>query len=114
MTPRWVAPAAAFAILSTIACKESAKTNAPASTATTAPTADAGAVIARYAGKTLSTADAQEAMKRLPGPSRVYLTSLDRKRQFVDNLIMNDLMFEEGKRQGLDADPEITRQVDDF
>jgi peptidyl-prolyl cis-trans isomerase C len=114
MTPRWVATAAVLAALSAIACKETGRTNAPAATSTTAPTADAGAVIARYAGKTLTTADAQEAMKRLPGPSRVYLTSLDRKRQFVDNLIMNELMFEEGKRQGLDADPEITRQVDDF
>jgi peptidyl-prolyl cis-trans isomerase C len=114
MTSHWVAVAAVLAVLSGIACKQGGQTTAAGKTSTTAPAADAGAVIARYAGKSLTTADAQEAMKRLPGPSRVYLTSIDRKRQFVDNLIMNDLMFEEGKRQGLDDDPEITRQVDDF
>lgn len=87
-----------------------AKAPAPGGAPATAP----GAVIARYAGKELTTADAQQAMKRLPGPSRVYLSSPDRKRQFVDNLIVNELIFEEGERQGLTDDPEIVRQVDEF
>ena len=84
--------------------------------ATKAPAggADGGAVIARYAGKELTTGRAQDAMKRLPGPSRVYLSSPERKRQFIDNLILTDLMFEEGRRQGLVDDPDITQQVDDF
>jgi peptidyl-prolyl cis-trans isomerase C len=112
MMPRLVALAAALTVLAGSACQRTPETTAPAGPAKAAP--DTSAVIARYSGKTLTTADAQEAMKKLPGPSRVYLSSPDRKRQFVDNLIMNDLMFEEGKRQGLDADPEITRQVDDF
>lgn len=87
---------------------------APAPGAAPATTAAPGPVIARYAGKELSTADAQQAMKRLPGPSRVYLSSPDRKRQFVDNLIVNELIFAEGERQGLTDDPEIVRQVDEF
>jgi peptidyl-prolyl cis-trans isomerase C len=73
-----------------------------------------GPVIARYGGKELTTARAHEAMERLPGPSRAYLSSLDRKRQFIDNLITNDLMFAQGVELGLTEDPDITRQVEDF
>jgi peptidyl-prolyl cis-trans isomerase C len=78
------------------------------------PAADAGAVLARYGGKTLTTGRAQDAMKRLPGPSRVYLSSPERKQQFIDNLILNDLMYEEGVRLGFADDPDIKRQVDEF
>jgi parvulin-like peptidyl-prolyl isomerase len=79
-----------------------------------APAAGGGAVIARYGGMELTTARVQEAMKRLPGPSRVYLSSPERKQQFIDNIIINDLMFAEGRKQGLVDDPDIERQVDDF
>jgi len=113
MTPRTLASVTALA-LTLAACQRGGDTSAPGTAPAATPPANAGAVIARYGGKTLTTADAQEAMKRLPSPSRVYLSSLDRKQQFIDNLIMNDLMFEEGRRQGLANDPDITRQVDDF
>jgi peptidyl-prolyl cis-trans isomerase C len=89
----------------------------PSTTTPAAPSAEApggSAVIARYAGKELTAARVQEAMKRLPGPSRVYLSSPERKQQFLDNLIVNDLMYEEGRKQGVVDDPDIRRQVDDF
>jgi peptidyl-prolyl cis-trans isomerase C len=114
MKPRMFA-FAALASVTFVACNGGSGTTPQAkSTPGTAPAADAGAVVARYAGKVLTTGETQEAMKRLPGPSRVYLSSPDRKRQFVDNLIVNDLMFEQGRKLGLADDPDITRQVDDF
>jgi peptidyl-prolyl cis-trans isomerase C len=107
---------AALVALALAACNDGGGTPPPSTPADSpaGTTADAGAVVARYGGKELTTSEAQEAMKRLPGPSRVYLSSPDRKRQFIDNLIVNDLMFEEGRRTGLADDPDIKRQVDDF
>jgi peptidyl-prolyl cis-trans isomerase C len=114
MTSRTLVAVAAFAF-GLAACRRGGDASAPGTPAAEKPAGpSAGAVIARYGGKTLTTADAQEAMKRLPGPSRAYLSSLDRKRQFIDNLVMNDLLYAEGERQGFTNDPDITRQVDDF
>jgi peptidyl-prolyl cis-trans isomerase C len=112
MTSRIVATAAFAAVLA--ACGGGRETSTPPAPGAPGKAADASAVVARYAGKELTTAGAQEAMKRLPGPSRAYLSSPERKRQFVDNLIVNELIFEEGRRQGLADDPDIQRQVDEF
>jgi peptidyl-prolyl cis-trans isomerase C len=74
----------------------------------------AGEVVARYKGRTLTTAEVVKELERLPPPSRNYLTVPERKRQFVENLIMNDLLFQEGQAEGYDRDPEIERQVNDL
>jgi len=44
----------------------------------------------------------------------VYLTQPERRRQFVENMIMNDLLFREGEQLGIENDPEIERQVADL
>lgn len=72
------------------------------------------AVVATYSGKKLTSEDVLAEIERLPGPSRAYLSAPDRKRQFVENIILNDLLFEEGKKQGYDTDPDIDRQVADM
>ena len=81
-----------------------------------APVAAGGSnvVVVRYAGKTMDAAEVLAAMKRLPGPSRVYLSSPERKRQFIDNLVTNELLFEQGKQQGFADDPDVEQQVEDF
>jgi peptidyl-prolyl cis-trans isomerase C len=83
-----------------------------------APAGDAavagGEVVATYGDETLTTTEVIAEMSRLPGPSRAYLTQEDRKRQFVENMILNELLFDEGKRRGLADDPEIERQVQDM
>src|SRR5881398_73123 len=79
-------------------------------------TADAtsGEVVARYQGRQLTADEVRKEMERLPAPSRAYVTAPERKRQFVENLILNDLLFDEGKKAGYDRDPEIERQVNDL
>ncbi len=79
-----------------------------------APAAGDGEVVARYAGKTLTTDQVMKELERLPAPSRTYLNAPERKRQFVENMIVNDLLFEEGRRAGFDKDAEIERQVNDL
>jgi peptidyl-prolyl cis-trans isomerase C len=71
-------------------------------------------VIATYAGKQFTTEDFEREVERLPPRSRAQLTTLERKRQFVDNYVLNQLLSEEGKRKGYDRDPDIVRQIDDL
>jgi peptidyl-prolyl cis-trans isomerase C len=94
----------------------------PPSAAGTPPAAPASAttdkadgdVLATYAGNRMGSAKVVKEMERLPAPSRAYLQAPDRKRQFVENLILNDLLFAEGQKLGYDKDDEIDRQVNDL
>jgi len=71
-------------------------------------------VIATYAGKQFTTGDFRREVERLPPRSRIQLTTPERKRQFVDNFILNELLSEQGHTKGYDRDPEIVRQIDDL
>ncbi|HLK11604.1 MAG TPA: peptidylprolyl isomerase [Candidatus Binatia bacterium] len=71
-------------------------------------------VVATYAGHRLTRGQVLQELERLPGPSRAYLAAPERKRQFVENMILNDLLFEEGKTDGYDRDPDVERQVNDL
>jgi peptidyl-prolyl cis-trans isomerase C len=83
-------------------------------TPATASAGGTGEVVASYKGKTLRSDQIAQEFERLPAPSRTYLAAPDRKRQFVENLVMNDLLYEEGQQAGLEKDPEIDKQVNDL
>ena len=91
------------------------KTTAPPPAAAPAQGADdQGDVLATYAGKKLTTGRVTKEMERLPAPSRTYLQTPDRKRQFVENMVLNDLLYGEGQKLGYDKDDDIDRQVNDL
>jgi peptidyl-prolyl cis-trans isomerase C len=92
---------------------EAQKADAAAGDAASA-TVEKTAVVATYAGKQLTKAAVLEEIERLPGPSRSYLSAPDRKRQFVENLVLNDLLFGEAQKSGFDKDPEIEKQVNEM
>ena len=71
-------------------------------------------MIATYAGKQFTSEDFRREVERLPPRSRAQLTTPERKRQFVDNFILNELLSEQGRAKGYDQDPEIVRQIDDL
>jgi peptidyl-prolyl cis-trans isomerase C len=75
---------------------------------------DDGEVLATFSGNRLTTTRVLKEMERLPSPSRAYLQAPDRKRQFVENMILNELLFSEGQKLGYDKDPEVDRQVSDL
>jgi peptidyl-prolyl cis-trans isomerase C len=79
-----------------------------------ATTVEASEVVATYSGKKLTSADVVQEIERLPGPSRAYLSAPDRKRQFVENMILNDLLFAEAQKAGYDKDPDIEKQLADM
>jgi peptidyl-prolyl cis-trans isomerase C len=91
-----------------------ARGNAPSSSTPDAKPASGGEVIATYAGKRFTTEDFRREVERLPPRSRAQLTTPERKRQFVDNFILNELLSEQGRTKGYDRDPEIVRQIDDL
>jgi peptidyl-prolyl cis-trans isomerase C len=115
---------AAFVVLGALGCQQQEQTSKAtpppkAETPATAPAAAAkpdegGEIVATYSGNRLSTSRILKEMERLPAPSRAYLQAPDRKRQFVDNMILNDLLFNEGQKLGYDKDDDIDRQVNDL
>ncbi len=119
---RMIAVSTALATL--LGCQQQEKSEAPGTAAKPAapaaapagdkPGGDGGEVVATFSGNRLSTSRVMKEMERLPAPSRAYLQAPDRKRQFVDNMILNELLFAEGQKLGYDKDDDIDRQVNDL
>lgn len=112
---RWRAHACTvLLVLSACAGGERPQEAATTGSTVATPAAERGEVVASYKGRDITSADLLKELERLPAPSRVYLTQPERRKQFVENLIMNDLLFQEGEREGVQKDPEVQRQVDDL
>jgi peptidyl-prolyl cis-trans isomerase C len=112
-----------FAVaLGTAACQQGEHSHTPASAPPAQPTsqapeaasAESGDVIATFSGRTLTSGRISKEIERLPAPSRAYLSAPDRKKQFVENMILNELLFAEGEKLGYAKDEEIDRQVNDL
>ena len=101
-----------IALLTALVLAGCRRDNAPASEP--AAKTGGGDVVASYKGGKVTSGDITQEFERLPAPSRTYLSAPERKRQFVENLVMNNLLFEEGQHAGYDKDPEIDRQVTDL
>lgn len=68
-----------------------------------------GPVIARFDDQTL-TADELTAKLNERSPfERARMNTLDRKKEFVEQLVRFDLLADEAKKRGLDQDPEVVR-----
>jgi len=91
-----------------------AKAPAAAATASASKGPDNSTVIASYAGRKFTEQDLREELGRLNKRSRKALTDADRRKQFVENFILSDLIFEEGRSQGIDKEPDIQRQMHDL
>ena len=91
-----------------------ASENAPSSSTSQDKPASGGTVIATYGDKRFTTEDFRREVERLPPRSRAQLTTPERRRQFVDNYILNELLAAQGRSKGYDRDPGIVRQIDDL
>src|SRR5437870_4731888 len=113
----WSAGALVLATLAAAGCQQSKESGGatPATPGAQSAAGEAGGeVVATYQGHTLTSGRVAQEFERLPAPSRTYLAAPERKRQFVENLVVNDLLYAEGAQAGYDKDAEITRQVDDL
>ncbi|MBI3770808.1 MAG: peptidylprolyl isomerase [Deltaproteobacteria bacterium] len=109
---RWTVLLAVAVVLAGCA-RDQAEHKETSSSSASAP-AGGGLVIATYSHKRFTTADFAREVERLPPRSRSQLTTPDRKRQFIDNYVMNDLLADEGAAHGYDKDPEVMRQVEEL
>src|SRR4051812_49205492 len=90
---------AVAAALSLAACKKSSSA------------AKSGPVVATVGNETIT---ADEMKKRLEETSpflRARYNTLERKKEFLDNLIRNELLAQEAVRQGLDKSPAVKEQM---
>lgn len=78
-----------------------------------ATTAEQGEVIARYGDETLTAGELVVELGRLPQRSRALMDA-DARKRFVENHVLNELLYDEGVRQGFAEDPEIERQVNEL
>jgi peptidyl-prolyl cis-trans isomerase C len=72
-----------------------------------------GEVVARYGDGQLTSDELVVELQRLPARSRATMDAEARKR-FIENYVLNDLLYREGVKQGLADDPDIERQVNDL
>jgi len=72
-----------------------------------------GEVVARYGQAQLTSDEIVLELQRLPARSRATMDAEARKR-FIENYVLNDLLYREGVAQGLASDPDIERQVNDL
>jgi peptidyl-prolyl cis-trans isomerase C len=109
-----VRTALATLVVLTLACADDGreKPPRPPRLAAEAGAVDRPIVIATYAGSTLTADRLREQMSQLPPSSLRRMNDPERRREFVDGLILNDLLFADGDRAGHADDPDIERQVD--
>lgn len=88
-------------------------TQAAAPAAAPAAVVETGEVVASYGDGKLTSEELVVELQRLPQRSRATMDAEGRKR-FVENYVLNDLLYAEGLRQGLGSDPDIDRQVNDL
>ena len=78
------------------------------------PGADASIeVIARYGSEVVGAEELRQALERLPGRSLQVMNDQARRR-FVENHVLNRLLFEEGKERGFDQDPVVRQQIEEL
>ncbi|GAB4529977.1 MAG: peptidylprolyl isomerase [Haliangiales bacterium] len=111
--------AALLALVTVPGCKHDADDSGskPAATETpatgeSAPTnTDPGAVLATVGDVTITVDDFESQINGQTPYVRARYTSLEKKREFLDNMIRFEVMAKEAARRGFDKDPEVLRAM---
>jgi peptidyl-prolyl cis-trans isomerase C len=73
-----------------------------------------GEVVATYAGDKLTLDQFGAEVEKLPPQIKPLLSAPDRRKQFLENYILSQLLIEEAKKKGLDKDEEIKNQLEEM
>jgi len=73
--------------------------------------AELGTPIAEIDGYTITLADFQDRINKQSPYIRARYTSMERKKEFLDNLVRFEVLATEAKKRGLDQDPEVVRTM---
>jgi len=94
---------AIFCVYSTIsACK-------PAKIKSTQDNSELGQVVAKVDDNVITVGDVQERINKQSPFIRSRYTTLEKKKEFLDNLIRFEVMAAEAQKRGYDKDPEVIR-----
>ncbi len=75
---------------------------------------DGTKVVARYAGRTFTDQDFLKAARKLNPRSRRTLEDAERRKTFIENNILSELIYAEGVSKGIDKDPAVLQQIEDL
>lgn len=70
---------------------------------------DLSQVVAQVGDETISVGDVQERINKQSPFIRARYTTLDKKKEFLDNLVRFEVMAGEAQKRGYDKDPEVQR-----
>jgi len=70
---------------------------------------DLSQVVAKVDDSTITVGDVQERINKQSPFIRARYTTIDKKKEFLDNLIRFEVMAKEAQRRGYDKDPEVLR-----
>ncbi|MSP15876.1 MAG: hypothetical protein EXR73_04565 [Myxococcales bacterium] len=73
--------------------------------------AELGQIIADIDGVKITLGDFQERINKQSPYVRARYTSLERKKEFLDNLVRFEVLAREAKKKGYDQDPEVVRTM---
>lgn len=71
----------------------------------------AGPIVARVGGEAITADEIRQRLNETSPFLRARYTTLERKKEFLDNLIKNELLAQEAQRQGLDKSPQVREQA---
>lgn len=72
---------------------------------------DLAAVLAKVDDVTITVGEFQERINQQSPYVRARYTSMERKKEFLDNLVRFEVLAKEAERRGLDKDPEVVRTM---
>jgi peptidyl-prolyl cis-trans isomerase C len=73
------------------------------------PEADLSAVVATIDGRPITVAELQDRLNKQSPYVRARYTSLEQKKEFLDNYVRFESMAAEAQKRGFDKDPEVVR-----
>ena len=105
----------AGAALVAAGCGGSGKQGAGAGTAEgTTENGDRPVVLARIGTTTITSQTLNERLKELPSFQQSAYTSAEGKKQFLDNMVNEEIMYQAALDKGLANDPDVARKVRDM
>jgi peptidyl-prolyl cis-trans isomerase C len=73
-----------------------------------------GEVVARVNDVEITTAELQEELDKLPPYLKGRVATPEGRREFLDNMLTRRALMEEADRLGLEKDPQIARQIQEY
>jgi peptidyl-prolyl cis-trans isomerase C len=71
-----------------------------------------GPAVAVLAGSSITVERYQKKLAELPPAIQARYSTLERKKEFLDNLIRSEVLLAEAKKRGLEQDPEVRSTLD--